>query len=109
MNVLRKKKFQWLPERRAGGFHGGRRRHPKPKEKRQARAGSLLEKAIPLYNAADLRVQKAILLFPLSMAIAAAPALVLAGPPSLLSGQALRPKKRRPATLARPSPVSDIG
>ncbi|RWW21565.1 hypothetical protein BHE74_00038816 [Ensete ventricosum] len=36
--------------------------------------------------------------------MAAASALVLAGPPSLLSGQALRPKQRHPATVALPSP-----
>ncbi|CAL9089549.1 unnamed protein product [Musa textilis] len=38
------------------------------------------------------------------MALAAASALVLAGPSSLLSGQALRPKQRHPTTVALPSP-----
>lgn len=38
------------------------------------------------------------------MAMAAASSLVLAGPSSLLSGQALRPKQRHPATVALPSP-----
>ncbi|CAL9089551.1 unnamed protein product [Musa textilis] len=36
--------------------------------------------------------------------MAAASALVLAGPSSFLSGQALRPKQRHPATVALPSP-----
>ncbi|CAL9165483.1 small heat shock protein, chloroplastic-like [Musa acuminata AAA Group] len=38
------------------------------------------------------------------MAMAAASSLVLAGPSSLLSGQALRPTQRHPSTVALPSP-----